>query len=153
MNLLQLKYVLAIHKEGSISKAAQSLFRAQPNLSSALRELEEELNIVIFRRTPTGVELTPDGEELIAYASNVLSQVEKMHQISKNPTTKTVSLGISVSRASYCAQALSEWMNQNIAGDVPLSLYFHETNTDRVIEQVFTAESSFGIIQISSFYE
>lgn len=61
MNLQQLKYVLAIYKEGSITKASHALFCAQPNLSSALKSLENELHIKIFERTPGGVELTPRG--------------------------------------------------------------------------------------------
>ena len=61
MNLQQLKYVLAIYKEGSITKASHALFCAQPNLSSALKSLENELHIKIFERTPGGVELTLQG--------------------------------------------------------------------------------------------
>ena len=41
MNLQQLKYVLAIYKEGSITKGVPWLFCAQPNLSSALKSLEK----------------------------------------------------------------------------------------------------------------
>ena len=41
MNLQQLKYVLAIYKEGSITKASHALFCAQPNVSSALKSLEK----------------------------------------------------------------------------------------------------------------
>ena len=59
MNLQQLKYVLAIYKEGSITKASHALFCAQPNVSSALKSLESELHIRIFDRTLNGVELTP----------------------------------------------------------------------------------------------
>lgn len=62
MNLQQLKYVLAIYKEGSITKASHALFCAQPNVSSALKSLESELHIRIFDRTLNGVELTPQGE-------------------------------------------------------------------------------------------
>ena len=153
LNLQQLKYVLAIQREGSITKAAHALFRAQPNLSSALRELEEELHITIFNRTPAGVELTPQGEEFITYAANILTQIERIENIYREPVKKEVSIGISVSRASYCSQALSQWMNAHISPELPLSLYFHETNTDRVIEQVFTGESNLGVIRIPSFYE
>ena len=72
MNLQQLKYVLAIYKEGSITKASHALFCAQPNLSSALKSLENELHIKIFERTPGGVELTPQGEAFISYAANIM---------------------------------------------------------------------------------
>ena len=81
MNLQQLKYVLAIYKEGSITKASHALFCAQPNVSSALKSLESELHIRIFDRTLNGVELTPQGEAFISYAVNIMAQVERLENI------------------------------------------------------------------------
>ena len=56
--------------------AAKNLFVSQPNLSSAIKELEEELQIIIFKRTNKGEEITQEGEEFLAYARQILSQVE-----------------------------------------------------------------------------
>lgn len=153
MNLQQLKYVLAIYKEGSITKASHALFCAQPNLSSALKSQENELHIKIFERTPGGVELTPQGEAFISYAANIMAQVEMLENIGSRPAEVPASLGISVSRASYCTQALSQWMNARIRPEQPLSLHFCETNTEKVIDQVFRAESDLGVIRIPAFYE
>lgn len=153
MNLQQLKYVLAIYKEGSITKAAHALFCAQPNVSSALKSLENELHIRIFDRTPNGVELTPQGETFISYAANIMAQVEKLEMIGAKPVQVPACLGISVSRASYCTQALSLWMKEQIHPKQPLSLHFCETNTEKVIDQVFRAESDLGVIRIPAFYE
>ena len=55
MNLLHLKYAVEIEKTGSITKAANNLFMGQPNLSKAIKELENEIGITIFRRTTKGV--------------------------------------------------------------------------------------------------
>ena len=55
MNLLDLKYAVEIEKTGSITKAANNLFMGQPNLSKAIKELENEIGITIFRRTTKGV--------------------------------------------------------------------------------------------------
>lgn len=153
MNLQQLKYVLAIYKEGSITRAAHALYCAQPNVSSALKSLERELHIRIFDRTPNGVELTPQGEAFISHAANIMAQVELLENIGSEPVGTPVSLGISVSRASYCSQALSRWMNEVIDPGQPLSLHFCETNTEKVIDQVFRAESDLGVIRIPAFYE
>ena len=65
MNLLHLKYVVEISKTGSISKAAENLYMGQPNLSRAVRELEEEVGITIFNRTARGITVTAEGEELL----------------------------------------------------------------------------------------
>ena len=65
MNTLHLKYALEIEKTGSISQAAQNLFMAQPNLSKAIKDLENELGYVIFKRTSSGVIATEKGAEFL----------------------------------------------------------------------------------------
>ena len=52
MNILHLKYAVEIANTKSISRAAENLYMGQPNLSRAIKELEETLNITIFNRTP-----------------------------------------------------------------------------------------------------
>lgn len=152
MNLQQLRDILTIAREGSITKASRVLFKAQPNLSSMLREVEEELHITIFERTPTGVTLTPEGERFAAQASGILTQVDQLMQIGQQ-TGQQWALGLSVCRASYCVRAVSEWMNRAFAPEHPFSLHLHETNTDEAIDQVFHAESGLGIIRMPDFYE
>ena len=51
MKLQQLKYAIAVADAGSINEAAKQLFVAQPSLSSAIKELEEELSFEIFIRS------------------------------------------------------------------------------------------------------
>lgn len=82
-----------------------------------------------------------------------MAQVEMLENIGSRPAEVPASLGISVSRASYCTQALSQWMNARIRPEQPLSLHFCETNTEKVIDQVFRAESDLGVIRIPAFYE
>ena len=54
MTLQQLKYVVEVAERGSITEAAKALFIAQPSLSAAVRELEEEAGITIFLRNSRG---------------------------------------------------------------------------------------------------
>ncbi|MGI5959995.1 MAG: LysR family transcriptional regulator [Massiliimalia sp.] len=152
MTLQHIKDILTIAREGSITRASHILFRAQSNLSTMVREAEKELNITIFERTPTGVRLTHQGEQFVACASTIVSQMEKLENISGQSQT-TWSMGISVCRASYCVRAVSDWMNQELGTEHKISLRLHETNTHEAIEQVFRGESALGIIRIPSFYE
>ena len=80
MNLMHLKYVVEIDKTRSISKAAENLYMGQPNLSRSIKELEQSLQITIFKRTPKGIEVTPDGEEFIQYAKKILADVETVEK-------------------------------------------------------------------------
>ncbi len=152
MTLQQIKDILTIAQEGSITKASRVLFRAQPNLSNMVREVEAELHITIFDRTSAGVTLTPQGERFIVCANDILAQMDKLKRISQTPA-EICSIGISVCRASYCVRAVSDWLNNTLSPSLPLSLRLHETNTEEAIEQVHCGESALGIIRLPSFYE
>ena len=78
MNIMHLKYAIEISKTGSINKAAENLYMAQPNLSRAIKELEASLGITVFDRTPKGMIPTPDGEKLLQYAKKILSEVDEL---------------------------------------------------------------------------
>jgi DNA-binding transcriptional LysR family regulator len=75
MNTLHLKYAVEVERAGSITQAADNLFMAQPNLSKAIRELEEGLGITIFERTPRGVVPTQRGVEFLRRAKEILGVV------------------------------------------------------------------------------
>ena len=74
MTLLQLKYIVTVAKQGSINKAAKELFIAQPSLTAAIKELEQELGITIFSRTNKGVIVSTEGEEFLAMPVQVIEQ-------------------------------------------------------------------------------
>ena len=65
MTLQQLINVVETYRCGSISRAAEKLFMAQPNLSTSIRTLEEELGIQIFKRTSRGIECTDSGKDFL----------------------------------------------------------------------------------------
>lgn len=74
MTIQQCKYVLKIARSGSFNEASKQLFVAQSSLSSSVKALEDELNIVIFERSSNGVYLTEDGAEFIRYAVQIAEQ-------------------------------------------------------------------------------
>lgn len=65
MNFQQCRYVVTIAEAGSFNEAAKRLFVSQPNLSSSIHQLEEELGIQFFIRSNTGARLTDDGYDFI----------------------------------------------------------------------------------------
>ena len=87
MNLQHLKYAVTVAEFHSINKAADALYISQPNLSRAIRELEQEIGITIFKRTPQGVSLTFSGEEFLFHARAILTEVEQIQRISEGGTT------------------------------------------------------------------
>lgn len=84
MTIQQLQYVLEIARCGSASRAAKNLFLSQPNLSSAIKNLEQELGFPIFERTSAGMKLTPAGSRLAKEASVIMEHLKGISDAGKN---------------------------------------------------------------------
>lgn len=80
MTLQQLKYAVTVSECGTISAAAEKLFISQPSLTTAIRDLEQELGITIFSRTNRGVIVSREGEEFLGYARQILSQTQLLQE-------------------------------------------------------------------------
>ena len=74
MELRHLRYFVAIAEEGSFTRAARRSYVAQPALSRQIRDLEAEVGVPLFQRTPRGVRLTPAGEAFLVEARNTLER-------------------------------------------------------------------------------
>lgn len=146
MNLLHLKYALEVAACHSISKAADNLYMNQPNLSRAIKELEDTLNITIFNRTSKGITLTPDGQEFIEYAKRILSQVEEVENLYKGENERKLKFSISVPRASYISEAFVEFARK-IDQTKQIELLYKETNAIRAIRNIMQSDYKLGIIR------
>lgn len=76
MTKKEMIYVQTIAKEGNLSKAADSLYMTQPSLSHALKKIESELNVQLFKRTNRGLILTFEGERYLSVTSTMLKLYE-----------------------------------------------------------------------------
>lgn len=81
MNLNQFQYLLAIYKCGSITKAAQELFVSVPSISSAIRNLEDELGCILLIRHRQGVTFTEQGEEAVRLLREVDERLVQLSQL------------------------------------------------------------------------
>jgi len=149
MTLQQLKYIITIVNCGSISEAAKQLYISQPSLSNAVKELEEELGIEIFVRTPRGIALTNDGIEFLAYARQVVEQAELLEQkyLNKKPARKLCS--ISTQHYAFAVQAFVALLKELDENEYECTL--RETRTYEIIEDVRNLRSEVGILYMSDF--
>lgn len=152
MNILHLKYAVEIAKTKSISRAAENLFMGQPNLSRAIKELEENLNITIFKRNSKGITITPEGEEFLQYAKRIISQVEEVEEIYKNGRTPKQHFSASVPRASYISYAFAEF-SKKINTEIPADIFYKETNSYRTINNVVRGEYNLGIVRYQTAFD
>ncbi len=80
MELRQLNYVIQIAMEKNFSRAAEKLHIAQPSLSQQLSKLEQEIGVLLFRRTTNSVELTHAGQVFVDKSQKILDAVEQLKQ-------------------------------------------------------------------------
>ena len=151
MNILHMKYAVEVARLGSLSKAAESLLVAQPNISRSIKELEADLGITIFTRSAKGVSLTPQGEEFVALAKGILKQIDEVEMHYKQSAPKKRRFSISVPRACYISEAFAQF-SKNI-GEGQAEIYYKETNSQRTINNVLNRDYRMGIIRYAENYD
>ena len=111
MTLQQLKYALTIADCGSMNEAAKQLFLSQPSLSETMKELETEIGLDIFLRSNRGIVITPEGEEFLSYAKQVIDQYELLQSkyIEKNIKKK---FSVSTQHYTFAVKAFVETVKQ-----------------------------------------
>ncbi len=152
MNIVHLKYAVEIARTGSLNKAAENLYMAQPNLSRAIKELEADLGIAIFERSSRGMVATPDGEEFLRYAKKILEQVDEVEAVFKQGLPRKQHFSVSVPRASYIAEAFARFSKQ-LDPHEPYELFYKETNAMRAIKNILQADYHLGVIRYAEDYD
>ena len=149
MTLQQLRYAAAVAEHKSINKAAASLFITQPSLSGSVKELENELNMQIFTRSSRGITPTPEGEEFLGYARQMLEYYHLIEEryMNKKPTRKKFS--VSAQHYSFAVEAFINMVREFGMDEYEFAV--HETKTHEVIENVKTLKSEIGVLYINEF--
>ncbi|HBO8553633.1 TPA: LysR family transcriptional regulator [Pseudomonas aeruginosa] len=80
MDLSSLEIFRAVAHEASVTRAAQQLQRAQSNVTTRIRQLEEDLGVELFLRDGKRMSLTERGSEFLAYAEQLLALADEARQ-------------------------------------------------------------------------
>lgn len=149
MTLQQLNYIIIISEAGSLNKAAELLYVAQPSLTSVIKEVEKEIGVTIFNRSGRGVTLTNDGAEFLLYARQVYSQYDiLLEKFGKNGNRKK-KFGVSTQHYSFAVKAFVEMVKAFDTSKYEFAI--RETKTRDVINDVGTMKSEIGILYLSDF--
>lgn len=146
-----MKYALEVAKAGSLGKAAESLLIAAPNISRSVKELEADLGIQIFDRTQNGMKLTPEGEEFMGFAREILGQIDEVERFYKTGAPKKQKFSISVPRACYISEAFAKF-SRSLSKDAA-EVFYKETNSQRTIHNMLNHDYKLGIIRYADNYD
>lgn len=92
----EFRYVYQVYKEGSISKAAKTLYITQPALSIAIQKIEESIGLPLFDRSRHPLALTPAGQiyiDAIEKVKNIDKELEQQIQDIKNLSSGHICMG------------------------------------------------------------
>lgn len=151
LTLQQLRYVTMVAKMGTITEAANKLYISQPSLTSAIHELENEMNIVIFRRTNKGVSVTKEGEDFLGYARQVLEQAAILEDKYKKNSGGKKQFCVSTQHYSFAVNAFVDLIKKYGQDEYDFSI--RETQTYEIIEDVAKMRSELGILFLNDFNE
>ena len=149
MTLQQLRYAIGIAETGSFNKAAEKLYISQPSLTAAIRDLEDELNILIFNRTSRGVKLTSEGEDFISYARELYHHYETVLEKYGKIGKRKKKFGVSTQHYSFAVKSFVETVK--LFDTEKYEFAIRETRTKEVIEDVASFKSDIGILYLSDF--
>lgn len=96
MTLTELRYVLAVAREGHFGRAADSCFVTQPTLSIGIKKLEEDLGVVIFERNHKEIIITPFGKKIIEQMEKALKEIKRVKELAntlKDPLLTPLRIG------------------------------------------------------------
>ena len=118
--------------------------------SASVKELENEIGVELFKRTNRGITVTPEGEEFLGYARQVVEQYRLIESkyIEKENVRKKFS--VSMQHYSFAVQAFVEMVRQ--FGMDKYEFAVHETKTYEVIEDVKNFKSEIGILYLTIKY-
>lgn len=136
MNLRELQYLVALAEHRNFRRAAEACLVAQPTLSTQIRKLEEELGVALFERTPRRVMLTPAGQDALARARRILTEMEGMRDAARrlsHPESGTARLGIFPTLGPYL---LPEVMPKLRARFPQLQLLLTEEKSDQLLTRL-----------------
>lgn len=120
----RLRHFLAVYELGSIGRACEKLLLTQPALSKSIRQLEDELGVRLFDRTPMGVVPTVFGNALALHAKSIEAQIRNAEaQISslKGKAQGHVTVGIGPSVARNIMPAATRTL-RNLQPDIALTV-------------------------------
>ncbi len=146
MTLEQLGYALAVFQHGSFVRAAEQSFVTQPALTIQIKNLEDELGIILFDRTKKPVLVTEEGRQFLEKAQEIVLGVKDLQQMAQqlqHSFQGEIKLGIIITLAPYLVPL---FVSQFTLSFPQIHLQIIELRTEEILEGIRRGHLDAGII-------
>lgn len=145
MNIRQLRIFKKVCEEGSITKAAESLFISQPAVSNAINQLEEYLKTSLFDRISRGIQLNETGKLFLIKTTRLLELYDDLGQnIQKLEENATIKIGSSITIASFILpKVISKF--KTICKDTPINITVD--NARKIEDMIIKNRIDLGLVE------
>lgn len=147
MTLQNLRYVVEVANSQSFSKAACSLFMTQSALSAAIKEVEDELGILIFKRSNRGVQLTPDGEDCVKHCKEIIERADYLSLRYQNRGSLQTYFSVSTQHLPFAVRAFDALLEELPA--VGYDVAIREAETLHILHDVSSGRSELGVVAMT----
>ena len=146
MTLYQLEYIVALDNHRHFVKAAESCHVSQPNLTTQIKKLEDEIGVKIFDRDAKPVKPTQAGEQILLKARQILREVADLNEFvldEKESLEGTFTLGVIPTLAPYL---LSLFLPEFVRANPKTKLKIRELQTLEIISELHKGTLDIGIL-------
>ena len=144
MELRHLRCFVVCADVGSFSEAAEILYTTQPNVSKAIRLLENELGFPLFIRQRKGIQLTAKGRCVYSYASRALSNIDQMNSLLKEDMSEE--LLISSNPSSWMAACFAEFYSLHSEENIRFQMY--SASVAEILVRISNYQDEIGFVYV-----
>lgn len=148
MKLSTLQYFVEVAEQKSMRKAADNLYNSQPNISRAIKILEDELDEVLLLRSNHGVELTKAGENVYFYAKSIIEQSNAIKRV-KYEKHQLLQSKLNISVGNIFLPDSLIWTFFQQINSHHTSINIDETTVENTVNHVEKVKSELGIVVLN----
>ena len=149
MTLNQMRYFREVcDNNANITKAAQGLHISQPALSKAIRELEDELDVQLLRRSKQHAQLTREGAWLAEYAKKILAEIDEIPSLIKQQRDTKLMLGIHASLSYFVFDFIGDFADEH--PDITILMNNASRKRQQLVDEVISGQLDTAMIVYNS---